>query len=116
MRMPWGKHRDKDLSEVPLGYLAWALEEADSLDWRLRDELVSEVGRRLGLVRPGHPVGAPPRQSRSESELAAAFDRWFRAAVLRVHPDRGGDAAMMAMLNNLRDEFRAVVRGGGGER
>lgn len=109
MQMPWGKFRGQDLAQIPLDYIVWALEHAASVEPRLRTALVDEVGKRLGLVRP-----SPPRTERptNEGTVAAVFDRWFRAAVMRFHPDRGGDPQLMAALNNLRDEFRDVVGGG----
>jgi hypothetical protein len=37
--MPWGKHRGESMSEVPLGYLGWIVENVDN------DEDVRDVAR-----------------------------------------------------------------------
>ena len=44
MKMPFGIHKDKDITEVPTPYLTW-LETTSIEDW-LRGIIVSELGRR----------------------------------------------------------------------
>jgi len=51
MKLTFGKYKDQDTTDVPLGYLKW-LEEQDWLSDSLRDECNYEIARREG-DRPG---------------------------------------------------------------
>lgn len=45
IRMPWGKHKGKKLSEVPLKYLEWILKENEER-MKLFEEIEEEINRR----------------------------------------------------------------------
>lgn len=38
--MPWGKHKNKPLEDLPAQYRKWLLEEADAVTWELRRALL----------------------------------------------------------------------------
>ena len=57
MRMPFGKHKGEDLTDVPLDYLKWA-EENLQIDILLRREINHEIERREG-DRPGKGIVRP---------------------------------------------------------
>jgi hypothetical protein len=94
--MPWGKHRGKELSEVPECYCRWALENASSLDGPLREA----IRQRLGLL---------PQQQQSDQTaqlvetVRTALRDIHRAMALRFHPDRGGSTQAMAAINHMND-------------
>ena len=47
MKMPFGKHKDKELTEIPRGYLRWLRQQ----DW-LGGWLARAVDEALGLAPP----------------------------------------------------------------
>jgi hypothetical protein len=57
MKMPFGKYKDEDLTDIPIEYLKW-LEEKDNIWPDLRKALNHEIERRegdrssLGYVKP----------------------------------------------------------------
>ena len=48
MKLPFGKHKGEELSDVPRGYLRWLHQKAS-----LRGRLLWEVEERLGLSHTG---------------------------------------------------------------
>jgi hypothetical protein len=106
-RMPYGKHRGWLLTDVPSGYLWWALEEWDwsGQPWLCR-AVVAELRGRLAEWDHGGPAAA----ARAGAALPAGLLRdWFRGLALRYHPDRGGSAEAMVALNNARDLLKAAL-------
>jgi hypothetical protein len=41
--MPFGRHKGKDLTEIPRGYLRWALKNCSHLDPELRTDMEAVV-------------------------------------------------------------------------
>ena len=56
-RLPFGRHQNKPLAEVPADYLGWLLREA-KLSSGLRSAVAGELERR-GLVAPPQPEPRP---------------------------------------------------------
>lgn len=111
MRMPWGKHRGQRLCDVPLGYLAWLLEEGRQLEPALRRALRAELADRLGLEPPpppSRPMLQPPTAAiaRAAADIVAAG---YRAVALRAHPDQGGTHDAMIAATQARDWLRRQV-------
>jgi F420-0:gamma-glutamyl ligase-like protein len=98
MQMPFGKHRGKELSNVPDDYLAWVLDNCERISPTLRDA----IRARLGLT----PVSEPnPIDD-------ALLNRWYRTLVMKYHPDRGGSVGEMQAVNEANDLLRTMLRGG----
>ncbi len=70
MKMPLGKHRGKDLSQVPRGYLRWLLRVATDLPPPLREAL---EWRAEGL--PGDPPAYEAPQEAVE-RICRPVTRW----------------------------------------
>src|SRR5262245_55092932 len=102
--MPFGKHRGKRLADVPLSYLAWLLDECDVKPY-LREAIAGELAGRLDLPRWSYhpPAGIDPYH------LRKALGRWYREQVMRHHPDRGGEPAVMVAVNAINDSLHEII-------
>jgi hypothetical protein len=61
MKMPFGKYKDKELTEIPKGYLRWLSRQ----DW-VGDWLTSAVAETLGGAVSERPSREPWRPSEGE--------------------------------------------------
>ena len=104
--MPFGKHRGRQLCDVPTSYLAWAARECLAAPPWLLAAIREELARRAAPRRPP-PGGSCPRCERIAGEINAQF----RQLSLACHPDRGGDDKVMAAVNNAYEKLRAVLPG-----
>ena len=92
-RMPWGKYRDRILSDIPGSYLFWVLEECDSADATLKYEIRQELARRLPQQ---------PQVVIQQSVDRATILDWCKRAAIACHPDHGGSVKAMKLVNELR--------------
>ena len=46
--MPFGKHRDVEVEDLDTGYIVWILENCESLDEYLQEELEVQLSMRRG--------------------------------------------------------------------
>lgn len=110
MRIPWGKYRGQDLTEIPLSYLVWLLEEAENLKPFLREAIREEVGRRLGFHKPQQPLVVRV-DGLDEEKLLAKLNAWWRSALLKAHPDKEtGDVRIAQQINRIRDDLEEIIR------
>ena len=96
--MPFGKHRGEPISDLPSDYLFW-LASLPDLRRPLKYAIEAEVNRRLhqAPVVEALPV---------DGDLAIALvEAGRRALALKLHPDRGGDTALMARVNDTADKL-----------
>jgi hypothetical protein len=99
-RMPFGKHRDQLIEDVPTSYLHWLLREVHDLEFYLKRAVEDELKRRGGSASQEPPAReAPPPLA----ALQPIVQTWFRRLSLKYHPDRGGSDAAMKVVNNARD-------------
>ena len=47
MKMPFGKHRDEDLDDIPISYLEWCLNNIEDLDPKLEEEMQNQISMRV---------------------------------------------------------------------
>lgn len=95
MKIPWGKHVNKDTTDVPLSYLAWMIESADlSRNYTLKKEVVSEIKIRMELIFP-----SIDNQKKQQPEIISVV----RKLCLACHPDHGGSVNAMKIVNELRE-------------
>jgi hypothetical protein len=102
MKMPWGKHKGVDVTEVPESYLRWALENASNISPTLKEAI-------------RHQLGLPPEVTNGEAtalilaKVDEAVREAYRQASVRHHPDRGGSAQAMAAINDFRDRLKTEL-------
>jgi hypothetical protein len=114
VRMPFGKHQGKLLSEVPLGYLDWLLRielkpflrEAVEEEKRLREE--------EGREWEEDPFSSPPSSPTSPgmdvtADVKDLVKKWFSEMALRYHPDRGGSDAAMQAINHAHQRLKDIL-------
>jgi hypothetical protein len=107
--MPWGKHKDWPLGEIPAGYLGWCLEEVRNLDATLRRAIQHELAERIGCrPTPPRPTLALPDPAVRDA-AHALIGAGYRTAAKRMHPDAGGDHASMIYLGAARDWLTRIL-------
>jgi len=77
LALPFGRHKDKPLAEVPGSYLEWALREV-KLSSGLRAAVAEQLARR-GYSVPPPPPPRPLRPCRNHPQAPLAC-RWFEDA------------------------------------
>jgi hypothetical protein len=106
--MPFGKWKGHTLDDIPVDYLIWVLDNVETLSPFLRDEIERHLrgdneeysrGYRDGF-RAGQVIR---EQAPRLDHVKQAVQKWHREVSLRFHPDRGGDARVMRVVNELRD-------------
>jgi hypothetical protein len=83
--LPFGKHRDKPLADVPSDYLRWIVAEC-KLSAALRKAVADELDRR-GYVVPAGPRQHPPRCDRCGGSEFLAFWMEDRAGGRRIRAE-----------------------------
>jgi hypothetical protein len=116
--MPFGKHKNKPIRDVPTSYLHWLAIECD-LDASLRSQVERELlGRGVNpecfSQRTNREAGKPgPRRDATHSPLAemrSVFKTWFAGLARDFHPDRiGGDGREMKVLNEAAERLRKLL-------
>jgi hypothetical protein len=114
--MPFGKYKGDRLSELPLGYLAWLIENVQ-LYGGLDADVRAEIARRVapdgggGDYEAGYRDGFRDgrRKGRGRGSWREAVNRWFRRLALEHHPDRGGGEGVMAALNDAKGRLEEVL-------
>jgi hypothetical protein len=102
----FGKYRDRRVCDVPLSYLSWCLRELRDLDPALRQVMAESLRRRGAAAGEDDGGGDEPAGAvMPVEELRERLRDWWRPIAFRHHPDRGGDAKLMAILNHLKDEL-----------
>ena len=100
--MPWGKHRGKELSECPISYLMWVLEECD-ITYFFRQECVRQI---QSWVDEQGGASVAPAPGHSERELKNSLQTWYRLLCRDFHPDRGGDTRVMMVINEAYERLQ----------
>ena len=109
MFMPFGKHDGKPVSELPDGYLEWAVKTLTDVDADLRRALMAEYIARAAK-RAAREGGRPQTPPAAALPVAVSVDLALeivkagrRALALSLHPDKGGDAERMTLCNATAD-------------
>jgi hypothetical protein len=116
----WGKHRDSDIEDVPASYVRWCL---DNLDWltpgheRFSQSTWEAFRQAIGLPLE-FPVSPPPvtdyapkmPPGTASEGLKRAIKRWYGSLSMRYHPDKGGTAEQMAVVNECHDSLIKIIR------
>jgi hypothetical protein len=95
MRMPWGKHKGRNLADIDdESYLRWALEHTTALTPTLREG----IRHRLGLPPAPHDSQAVAKVVAKVRDVLRTVQREMS---LRFHPDKGGNNTAMAAIINM---------------
>lgn len=103
MKMPFGKYRGRELSEVPTTYLRWALEYAEGLTVPVR----LAVSNQLEARESGNSLASPPAPTRAD--LLALVRKWHHRMKLAHHPELGGTAERMATADSGAELLTELV-------
>jgi len=99
MRMPFGKHRGYELSELPDAYLQWlrTLELYDPLQRAVADEISTRIHRDAAQRAFGIMPSAPQVDRTTVEEIIGAG---LRVLAKKYHPDlEGGSDEDMKRVN-----------------
>jgi len=105
MRMPFGKHRGEELSQIPADYLEWLLSLSD-LRNSLRQAVAHELGQRQTEEAEHIRVDTCPDVQAAEAVIKAGV----KTLSLRHHPDRGGNHEDMVSINLAAEWLRRRLR------
>ncbi len=117
MELRFGKHKGKDLAEVPLDYLYW-LNEQPWLYESVRAAVDAEIGHRQ-WQRQWEDAFRARERVRAAVPAPRQVDPWAAGEIVRTgyrtcagswHPDRGGDGEVMTRINGARDWLATLVR------
>jgi hypothetical protein len=99
--MPFGRHRGRPLTDLPLDYLSWLVGIARE---PLCSAVHAEIERRErgALDGPAVPVGL-------RNAAVQIVSHGYRECARRAHPDAGGDTESMQAFNAARDALRALL-------
>jgi Putative quorum-sensing-regulated virulence factor len=122
-RMPFGRHKNTPLDELPVDYLEWLLtrdlrdplKSAAQAEWVRRERLKERNGNGNGHQhqreekREPPPPPPPPPPATMKATLKDVIDVGYRMLALKAHPDRGGSHSDMVKLNEAREWLRRFV-------
>jgi hypothetical protein len=99
--MPFGKYRGCFISELPLEYLDWLLDQ-EFIRNPLRSTLEREFEKRLHSQEPNNAIDI--------SLIDELVSAGLRTLSKKYHPDLGGDHDLMVALNNCAEWLRQQAR------
>jgi hypothetical protein len=108
--MPFGKYRDRPMSEIPLDYLGWVLHECRGLRPWLRAAVQAEFDRRVNREPEWEGDYDPePTRHPPPADWPELLRRWHRKLCLRYHPDRGGTHEQMLVVQDARQTLQDLL-------
>ena len=121
MKVPFGKHKGRDLREVPDDYLAWMFDLTD-LRPSLAAAVKAEFYRRFPQKAPGAGARQPNDSGRATygrstmvvpSELRPVAEELITAGLKvlarKYHPDAGGNHEAMVRTNEVARLLRNLA-------
>lgn len=103
MKMPWGKHKGKEITKLDSGYLSWLFFTAEISDPDLHDAIYAEMHVRF-LAMFGYPdadVGS------CDIEICdGSVKTVYRDMARKWHPDKGGCVEAMQAVNEFYEKLK----------
>lgn len=101
MRIPFGKYRGRELSDVPENYLCWIIDNFERESWR--QVAANELRRRA--LRASEP---PPSRALGviDGITRELIEAGFKVLAKKFHPDCGGSKEKMQQLNATMERLR----------
>ena len=121
--MPFGKHKNKPIAQLPHSYVLWLWNNVDLARWGIEsavkdalgfcdadeedneedDDSLGELQERLEqAVFQAQQLQQRLLEAQAENEqLKQRMKTAFRKLSLQCHPDRGGDHETMVLVNEL---------------
>lgn len=99
--MPFGKHKNRELEDIPADYLLWVLDNVETLSPTLRAEI-----NRVLAVGKTYTWTDPPRQDLS----LEIVNTWYRRLSKEFHPDLGGSHEGMKAINRGREIMLELLK------
>lgn len=104
MKMPWGKYKGENISDIPDSYLLWLHFSASYSDnTRLKDEAMKEVEIRFIDKLP--KIGCNNKNAITKSSLKKIYHQMC----VEYHPDRGGNTVAMQAVNSFYQKLNEVI-------
>ena len=94
-----GKYKGRHVAEVPTQYLSFVLEHP-AADRETKKACAMEIAQRFGVPTYEQIVYRDRAGGGVDQNKIKA---WYRKASIAAHPDHGGSARMMKLLNELMD-------------
>lgn len=104
MKLMFGKHKGKELSDVPEDYLIWILQNLTHLNPSVRQA----IERHLLNFKPKPDPEPKPAPNLGEMFSSIAKD-WYRQMAKRHHPDQGGDERSMIVVNDGYERISDMI-------
>jgi hypothetical protein len=103
MRMPFGKWRGHDLSEIPLNYLQWLWGNAE-LRGGLLEAVCYEIQSRQDEIERRQDSFAMPTAKVDTGQI----QKIYRNMAFKWHPDRGGSHTAMQAINEFYEAIKQI--------
>lgn len=112
MKMPFGKHKGKDISDIPEQYLLWVWNNVDITNEELYealDDMFGDGGHET-YRRPTEPPKQETKQSQpSKGQMETIVKIWSAKMANKYHPDRGGSHEQMIVVNEGLTLLRKLI-------
>ena len=135
MKMPFGKHKGKDLTQIEASYLGWVLINCEGADPVLKNAIRAQLGLTIPADSPktsNSPIEDLNRKVRlltrqleqAQEELAElkkiaiprsklhdSLKTWYRELAVDWHPDRRkGSQEGMTAINLANDKIKKLLQ------
>lgn len=95
MRLDFGKHRGRDITDVPDDYIEYMISSSEKTAKTFREERDRRIAQREAKL----------------SAMERIIQAGYRTLALQNHPDMGGNTKAMQEINFAHDRLKSIIRG-----